>query len=159
LQLDKSDRAAVIAFAGPPAAERRGQEPTHAPYDALGYGCSRLFEASNTPLVQGGPYCRTVFFLNNRTGRLETFFTTAVDYSESHGVRIGMATAAAERLLHKRLLVGCDKDIYLSSPKAYLTVAFIGGRIRPHSRSVLGGHVYAFVLHSNRNEPGVFDCL
>ena len=160
LHLDRSDRAAVIAFAGRADAERRGQAPGgFAPYDALGYGCGTRAARNVTPLVEGGPYCRTVFFINRRTGRLETFFTTAARYSEGHGVRIGMPTAAAERILHKRLVEGCEENFYLSSPTASITIAFSGGTLRRPSLRVTGGHVYAFVLHSHRSDAGVFDCL
>jgi hypothetical protein len=160
LHLDRSDRAAVIAFAGRPDAERRGQAPGgYAPYDVLGYGCGMRAAPNATPLVEGGPYCRTAFFINRRTGRLETFFTGAARYSEGHGVRIGMPTAAAERALHKRLVEGCEENIHLSSATADLTIAFSGGTFQRPSLHVTGGHVYAFVLHSHRTDAGVFDCM
>lgn len=160
LHLDRSDRAAVIAFAGRPDAERRGQAPGgYAPYDALGYGCGTRASPNATPLVEGGLYCRTVFFINRRTGRLETFFTSAARYLEGHGVRIGMPTAAAERRLHKRLVEGCEENIYFWSAKADLTIAFSGSTFRRPSLRVTGGHVYAFVLHSHRTDAGVFDCM
>jgi hypothetical protein len=159
LHLDESDRAAVIAFAGGPDAERRGQESGYAPYHALGYSCAGTAAPTATPLAADGPYCRTVFFINGHSGRLETFFTTADRYSESHGVRIGMPTAVAERLLHKRLFEGCETNVYLSSATASLTIAFTGGVAHPPNLSVNGGHVYAFVLHSHRTDAGVFDCL
>jgi hypothetical protein len=159
LHLDRSDRAAVIAFAGQPDAERGGQAPGgYAPYDALGYGCGTRAAPDATPL-EGRLSCRTVFFINRRTGRLETFFTSAARYSEGHRVRIGMPTAAAERRLHKRLFEGCEENIYLSSATADLTIGFSGGTFRRPSLHVTGGHVYAFVLHSHRADAGVFDCM
>jgi hypothetical protein len=69
-----------------------------------------------------------------------------------------MPTAAAERLLHKGLVVGCETNLYLASATASLTIAFTGG-VEHRNLSVTGGHVYAFVLHSQRNDAGVFDCL
>jgi hypothetical protein len=162
LQVDESTRADVIGFAGAPDAERRGQEgPGYPPYLALGYGCGTNASPRNTPLTVGarGPNCRTVFYINSRTGRLETFFTTSGRYSERHGVRIGMATAAAERLLHKRLYEGCETDIYLQSATAFLTIAFTGGVVHLPNTGVTGGHVWAFVLHGVRSDAGVFDCM
>jgi hypothetical protein len=160
LHLDQSDRAAVIAFAGRPDAERPGRESSFAPYHALGYGCGTTAGLRAAPLAAGGPYCRTVFFINGQSGKLETFFTSAARYSESHGVRIGTPTAVAERLLHRRLVEGCETNLYLSSAKASLTIAFTGGVVKPNtSLHVIGGHVYAFVLHSQRSDAGVFDCL
>lgn len=161
LRLDVSSRAAVIAFAGRPDAERHGRASGgYAPYEALGYGCGKAHASNAAPLVEGrAPYCRTVFFINSRTGRLETFFTSSTRYSEAHGVRIGMRTAAAERRLRKRLFEGCETNIFLKSRNASLTVAFTGGRAQPPSLHVTGGHVYAFVLHSHRTDAGVFDCM
>ena len=86
------------------------------------------------------------------------FLTSDPRYSESHGVRIGMQTAQAERLLKQRLRAGCEDNIYLVSPKAGLTVAFRGGSVHK-SGFVTGGHVYELVLHSRRHDPGIFECM
>jgi len=43
------------------------------------------------------------------------------------------------------------------SQAASLTIAFTGGVER--KLFVTGAHVYAFVLHSRRNDAGVFDCM
>jgi hypothetical protein len=87
---------------------------------------------------------------------------TACDrrYREGHGVRVGMATAAAERQLHRRLRVGCLSDIHLYGPRATVAVEF-GGRamVIHHDGTVSGGHVAVLVLHGNRHDPGVFECM
>lgn len=158
LQIDRSDRAAVIAFAGRSQLEARGRMPGSAPYDALGYDCSSSAAAGTFPLAPERPFCRTVFWIDERTGRLDAFFTGDPRYSEGHGVRAGTATAVAERLLHERLLAGCEENLYFSGPTAYLTIVFTGGRFRIPSRHVVGGRVTAIVLHSRHNNPGVFDC-
>ena len=72
------------------------------------------------------------------------------------GVRIGMPTATAERLLHRRVFVGCEATVSIG--KLPLTIAFADGHRGPDGRLV-GGHVYAFVLHSRSHDLGVFDCL
>jgi hypothetical protein len=69
-----------------------------------------------------------------------------------------MPTAVAERLLGRHLRVGCEANIYLSSPKATRTVAFTGGVIRQDG-TLSGGHVFAFVLHGLQDDPGVFECM
>lgn len=120
----------------------------------LGYACSRQKSDLRWPLLARGPYCRTVFFLDSRGGRLGDFFTTSLRYREAHGVRIGMPTATAERLLRRRVYVGCEENVYLPS----LTVAFKGGQRGPKGR-LIGGHVYAFAMHGKRHDVGVFDCL
>jgi hypothetical protein len=160
LQLDRSDRADVIAFAGRPDAERENRKgPGFARYDALGYGCVKTRTPDVFPLAEttNGPYCRTIFFIAGKSGKLGTFFTTSARYSEGHGVHIRTLQARAERLLHQRLVVGCETNLYVSSPAAMLTIAFEGGVER--LTSVKGAHVYAFVLHSRQRDAGVFDCM
>jgi hypothetical protein len=164
LRVDHSDRSEVVAFAGLPDASRRGRSVGTAPfpsarYDALGYGCGRKSFDDAFPLVRGGPWCRTVFFIDARSGRLGLFYTTQSRYRESQGVRVGMPTAAAERRLGRRLHIGCEANIYLSGPNASLTVAFDGRALRTrHDRTATGGHVYALVLHGLHHDPGVFEC-
>jgi hypothetical protein len=154
-----SERRSVITFAGRPDAERRGRNTVASPfgsdrYDALGYGCRRNAGPSALPLVQPqpSPRCRTIFFIDARSGRLGLFYSSDRRYRERHGVRIGMPTAEAERLLGRDLRVGCEANIYVSSSNATLTVAFRGP-----TRS--GGHVFAFVLHGLQGDPGVFECM
>ena len=162
LRVDVSDRRDVISFLGRPAAERRARTTQedfapNIPYDALGYGCGANAGADAMPLVHGGPRCRTTFFIDRR-GRLGLFYTIQTRYVERHGVRIGMPTATAERLLRKRVRAGCLVDIFLSSPHATLTVSFDGGTIR-HNGSLHGGHVSIFVLHGLHHNIGLFECM
>jgi hypothetical protein len=171
LRLDRSTRADVIAFAGRPDAERRGAEgigPGAQAFRALGYDCSDksnddAFGLAYPPNGHAGPFCRTVFWINRRTGRLGDFYTTSPRYSESHGVRIGMKTAEAERLTHERAYVGCGESIFVGPGGRDLTIAFDGGTPRklPSSNGLhlVGGHVAAFALHGRRSDIGVFDCL
>lgn len=154
LQMDVSMRATIVAAAGRPDAERTGAWNGSRRYRALGFDCSTKRSDRTWPLLAGGPYCRTVFFLDARTGRLGTFFTTSNRYEEAHGVQIGMATATAEQLLRRRVVVGCEANIYSRS----LTIAFAGGR-RAQNGYLIGGHVEAFALHGRKDDVGVFDCL
>ena len=144
LRVDISERGAVIAFAGRPASERRGRSlaapSPSARYDGLGYSCGRKTDPDAFPLVADGPLCRTVFFIDARSARLGAVYTDDPRYRESHGVRIGMPTAEAERRLHRHLRVGCETAIYLRSGRATLTVAFSGGRVQ-RDGTVIGGHV------------------
>jgi hypothetical protein len=157
LHLDRSDRAAVIAFAGAPDAESHGSDANRPPYDALGYNCGA--GASGFPFVKGVPKCRTVFFVDVRSGKLEEFFTFEPRYVERHGVRIGTSSAKAERVLHRRLYYGCDQAIRLSSRTGLLSVLFAGGIEHRPNNHVIGAHVEAFVLHSRLRGSGVFDCV
>jgi hypothetical protein len=161
LRIGLSDASAVIAFAGRPDADRRGRAGNFrsVSYRALGYGCSHGSSEATWPLLPKGPYCRTVFWINVRTGRLGDFYTTSPRYAESHGVGIGMPTAVAEHILHRRVYIGCEENLHIG----LLTVAFEGGVGRTTSGSsglrLVGGHVYAFAVHGGRSDVAVFDCL
>ena len=157
--MDVSTRGDVIAFTGRPDAERQGRYSSFAPYSALGYDCSKKPDYG-FPIAHATS-CKTVFFVNQRTGRVGNFYTESSRFSERHGVRIGMHTAKAERLLQQVIYVGCEENIHLGGRRG-LTVAFTGGRARKLQNAALhliGGHVFAFALHGGRSELGVFDCL
>jgi hypothetical protein len=168
LRVDLSDRRAIIAFAGRPDAERHGRYAAMssvgpAPYDALGYDCAANINPNSyaIPLVGGGPVCHTVFFVDARSGRLGLFYNTQPRFVERHGVHVGMPTATAEKLLQRRVIVGCINSIELGRPgrRPWLRFIFGGGTIShthlPHLRR---GHVAVLVLHSAKHDPGVFEC-
>jgi hypothetical protein len=154
LHMDRSDEAAVVAFAGKPDATDRGKAPGYAPYRALGYGCAGKGFDDEVPIVGR---CQTVFFFDEETGKLETFSTSSPQYEEGHGIRIGMKQAEAEDLLRRRLTVGCTTALHFDSPTGSLAIDFAGGVER--GTSIRGAHVDAFVLHGKRRDAGVFDCL
>ena len=146
LQIDKSIRADVIAFAGKPDRESTERVLGFDRYNALGYGCSTTEVADNFPLGNSGPYCRTVFFVDVRHHTLEDFVTTSATYRENRGVRIGTSTADAERLLHTRVSRSCLVVLHANSPTAALRINFTGG------------HADTFVLHSLKRTAGLFNC-
>ena len=154
LHMDTSDEAAVRAFAGKPDATVTGRAPGSPRYRALGYDCTGKGFDGEAPILER---CRTVFFFDPRTGKLETFSTSSPQYSEGHGVRIGMKQADAEQLLHQRLRIGCTTALHVGGRNGSLTVVFAGGVGR--GTSISGAHVDAFVLHGHRRDAGVFDCL
>jgi hypothetical protein len=156
--MDRSDGAAVIRFAGKPDAERSARLLNYSPYRALGYGCRRGRSNDAVELARRAPYCRTVFFLDAKTGKLELFYTASREYSEAHGLRVGTSQAVAERRLGQHLHIGCVAALRLSSNKAMLSVSFGGGTEK--GTAIRGAHVDAFVLHGLRGgDPGIFDCL
>jgi hypothetical protein len=161
--MGSSGARAVIAFVGRPDIDRRGTEYDGTPYRALGYHCSGKPSGESFPVLETqsgrhGPYCKTVFWVNSRTRRLGDFYTSSSRYEESHGVRIGMATATVESILHQRVYVGCEENL----SEGPLTVAFAGGAARSgagRGLHLVGGHVYAFAAHGGRDDIGIFDCL
>jgi hypothetical protein len=146
-----------VAYAGRPDAEGNGREPGYFPYHALGYDCAAKARGFTLRVPAGGPYCRTVFFFDRRSGKLETFSTSSPEYSERHGVRVGMKQAQAERLLHERLIAGCTAALHFESRTGSLTISFGGGI--EHGTSIKGAHVDGFVVHGHRRDAGIFDCL
>jgi hypothetical protein len=156
VHVDRSDRAAVVAFAGRPDAVAAGRGPGYFPYRALGYDCAPRMNGG-VQLAAHAPSCRTAFFFDRRTGKLETFYTSSPEYSEGHGVRIGMTQARAQRLLHRRLTVGCTTALYFESPTGSLSIEFNGGT--EHGTAIKNARVDAFVVHGHRRDAGIFDCL
>jgi hypothetical protein len=156
LRVDHSSRADVISALGTPNFEYTDTSPPSKPYDALGYGCGLGPNAG----AAVGPQqrCHTVFFINQATGHLGTFFTDSSRYVESRGVRIGMPQAQAEDILHKQVVPGCETNLYFRTPTASLTIAFDGGKTTGTPLKLVGGHVGAFVLHGH-DDVEVFDCL
>jgi hypothetical protein len=154
LHMDRSGEDAVIAFAGKPDATVMGTSPGYQRYRALGYDCGGKGFDDEARIVG---LCQTVFFFDHRTGRLETFSTSSPQFSESHGVRIGMKQADAEHLLRRRLTIGCTTALHFDSPTGSLSIDFVGGV--EQGTSIKDAHVDAFVLHSKRRDAGVFDCL
>jgi hypothetical protein len=163
LQLDRSDKSAIVAFAGEPEVDEvdAGVYPGSG-WEALGYRCGP--QDTLAPLVATvgaeGPYCRTVYYVNSGTGRLGTFFTSMPGFRDAHGVFAGMRTAKADRLEGKKALGGCLEGIAIQSPSAIYHVIITGGHthLRGNELVVRGGRVGALVLHSRRNNVGVFDC-
>jgi hypothetical protein len=152
--MDRSGQTAVIAFAGKPEATITGTSPGYQRYRAFGYDCGgKGFDAEARIVGR----CLTVFFFDIRTGKLETFSTSSRQYSEGHGVRIGMKQSEAEDLLHRRVTVGCNTALHFESPTGSLSIDFAGGV--EHGTSIKSAHVDAFVLHSKHRDAGVFDCL
>jgi hypothetical protein len=147
LEVDTSGRADVVTFAGRPDAEVRERILGFGYYDALGYACSATEAADNFTLGNSGPYCRTIFFVDIRSHKLEDFFTTDAGYRESHGIRIGTPTTTAERLAHTKVSRNCLVVLRLASQRASLRINFGGG------------HADTFAVHSLQRTSGLFNCL
>jgi hypothetical protein len=146
LQIDKSNRADVIAFAGKPDEEVTQRVLGFSNYDALGYGCSTKETADNFPIGNSGPFCRTVFFVEINHHALEDFVTTSASYHEIRGVRIGTSVSVAQRLLHNKVDRSCFVVLKASSGTALLRINFTGGKAD------------TFVLHSLKRTAGLFNC-
>ena len=157
LHLDTSDRADVIGFAGRPESERRGRYSIYRPFDALGYGCR-----GKTVTDSGGtPFCKTIFYLDARSGRLAILYTEDDRFVDVRGVHVGTPTAVAERLTHERVVSGCFDGLSFNTKTGFLVMWFYGGKdvFRHRLPHLVGGHVGLLVVHSRRLNPGVLDCI
>ena len=156
LHVDESGRADVTSFAGRPEAERRGQYSINAPFDALGYGCRG--RAATT--ADGVPGCKTVFYLDSRSGKLALVYTEDARF-EIHGVHVGTATAVAERRLHSRAFGGCYDGLRFDTKTGFLVVWLEGAKdaVSREQLHPVGGRVAFLVVHSRRRNPGVLDCI
>ena len=147
LQIDKSGRAEVLAYAGKPDAEVKERVLGFPAYDALGYECSTKEAADNLSMGNDGPFCRTIFIVDISSHKLEDFFTSDARYQEDRGVRIGTPAAAAQRLLHTTIDHKCLSVLKVESGKALLRISFTGGKAD------------AFALHSPNRTSGLFHCM
>jgi hypothetical protein len=147
LQIDKSGRTDVIAYAGKPDAEIKERVLGFPAYDALGYECSTKEAADNLSMGNDGPFCRTIFIVEVSSHKLEDFFTSDARYREARGVRIGTPAAIAQRLLHARIDHGCLSVLKVDGGAALLRVNFTAGKAD------------AFALHSPNRTSGLFHCM
>jgi hypothetical protein len=143
LRVDESSRADVIAFAGKPDSERRGRYDDGPRFDALGYGCKGRSAVDG----EGGPQCETVFYLDAGRDRLAILDTRDPRYTDGRGVHPGTPTPDAERRLHMHVLIGCADSIDRRTRTGFLFLWFVAGRVD------------ALIVHSNRLNPGVIDCV
>jgi hypothetical protein len=164
VRIDHSGRAAIVAYAGEPEVDETvGGGSPEGGWESLGYHCSSTYGQVPFTASAGaaGPYCRTVYYLSPKTGRLATFFTSMASFVDGHGVSVGTRTAKAARREGAPALGGCGEGIWLRTPSVFFHLVIGGGRLHQHGHRLLvrGGRVTAIVLHSRANDVGNFDCL
>jgi len=145
----KSSRADVISFAGTPESERHGRYTDFPAYDALGYGCKRRPATDKA----GVPRCKTVFYVDSKSGKLALLYTEDERYVDLHGVHVGTRTTVATSLLRRRAFEGCFSGFRFETKRAFLVMWLEGGH------ALIGDHVGFLVVHSRRFNPGVLDCI
>ncbi len=149
LRVDESDRGDVISFAGNPDSERHGRYDDYPPFDALGYGCHGKHAVDKV----GIPECRTVFYVDRLSGKLDLFYTRDRRYVEPHGVHAGTQTTEASRLLGRHPFNGCYAGFRFDTKTGFLVMWLEGGR------KVVGNQVGFMVVESPHRNPGVLDCI
>jgi hypothetical protein len=169
LQLGRSTRADVIAFAGLPEFEGTGTfEVPHFPdYQALGYGCVTEEGPPSTDRIDPGGYrhadvgCTTVYYLNGDTGTLGGFWTSLRSFHTTAGTHPGTSQTEANHAEGQIAIAGCLSGISENSTRASLFLASVGGE--PHQRSdgtdvLTTGTVNSLAIESTGDPVGLLFC-
>jgi hypothetical protein len=164
LRMGASTASDVAVFAGQPQVSTVERTESGQAYDTLGYDCGTgLHPLLATTAAYAADSCATVYDIDPAVGTLVYFATTQRYFRDSHGVRIGMRTARADRLAHRKAIGGCLDVLALRTPSAVLMAFIRGGDVRTPSRAngsleVHGGRVSAFLIESIPDSLGIFNC-
>jgi hypothetical protein len=161
LTFDRSTESDVVAFAGQPEVMARGSfsGANDPDYVVLGYGCQER-TALGLIRVDMFDYCRTAFYINTWTHRLVSFHSSSRRYS-MRGASPGMSTRTAERHIHSLAISGCGQGFFLEGPPRRHASFFgevDGGRTAGRNFHLVGGHLTALNLESNRYPVGLLFC-
>lgn len=161
LLLDRSKRDDVIATVGTPDAIAGGsfEVPGSPAYTAFGYQCSQRQTAGTRSLSYNPspPYCRTVYYLDVSTGRVEAFWTGSATYQSARGTTVGMTAAEAQLREGTAVAAGCHEGIILGeNPSEALVIINIpsasGASPEPSDM------VHDLAAESNRKGVGLLFC-
>jgi hypothetical protein len=167
LRIDRSSPVEVQAFAGRAeyigAGRFRPRIHEFAPFIALGYEC-RHVRSGGIPTMTlakdgfspGDSHvgCRTVYWINQRTGKLAGFSTTSPRFHTPHGVHPGTSLAAAKRLEHRPTLMDSPSALDVRTAKADLLI--YATIVTPkHGGWRVGKTVAALALESRRHMIGL----
>jgi len=149
LQIGRSTKSAVIAFAGRPDSDRKGGVYK---VEELGYECVIMYKQ---------PVCKTTFFLSLATGKLIEFSTASPRYAALGTITVGMSAEQASSLAGAPEVVGCLTTIRLQNAAGniFLGLAIEGGTDSMNAEGKLtsmGGHVGFIVLNGGSD---AIDCF
>lgn len=170
LELGLSTAVAVQQFAGRADFIGTGtfQVPGKPTFIALAYGCSaqrsdqRIDPTAYTP---SHTYCRTVYYISNKTHQLEAFWTSSSAFHTFYGTVPGSTQAYANA--HEDALpeFGCHRGLSRSTAVARLLMDNRGGRSRDqtyagvtYTVAVVGGTVSDLELEARSDDVGLFFC-
>jgi hypothetical protein len=167
LKLGTSSETDVSRFLGPPVAQAQDnfQFPGAAEYNALGYSCSSVPASNRRALTyygtSGGPYCQTVYYINQSSQVLGSFWTTSPTFHTSHGTHVGVTQQTASRRERRAATTGCLTGIFEISRAVTLHIGMYGGTFRSGAggqAGYVGGRVGEFAIDSRRNGVGILFC-
>ena len=168
LRIDRSTPADVRRFAGPPAFAGRGTTSANfadilPSYEALGYGCSRQ-RTRSLGLDPGGArpthtWCRTVYFVNPKTGKLGGFWTYSTAFRTIKGSRPGMRQEEADRREGAHPYIHALTGINRGTRTANLFIENAGCKpgANLNASPCLGGHVTDLILEDARHPVGLLE--
>jgi hypothetical protein len=147
-------------------AEDNFQLPEVPQYTALGYGCSDRPGSDRRTLtyydVSGGPYCRTVYYVNQGTEALGSFWTSSWSFHTSHGTHVGVTQQTASRRERRAARAGCLSGIFLASRAATIHIGITGGRFQSGGQGqpdrLVGGRVFELGVESRSDGVGLLLC-
>lgn len=133
LRIDRSTPAEIKAFAGPAqytgAGRFRPLIREFPPFLAFGYGCHHVrlggIPTMSVDKSTGAPGdshvdCRTVYWVNRKTGRLAGFSTSSRRFHTPAGVRAGTSLAEAKRREHRPTLMDSPPALHVATANADL---------------------------------------
>jgi hypothetical protein len=149
LQIGRSTKSAVIAFAGRPDSEMKDGLYK---VDELGYECVTMYKQ---------PVCKTTFFLSLATRKLIEFSTSSTRYVALGTITVGMPAEQASTLAGAPVVAGCLTTIRLQNAagKIFLGLAIEGSTSSVNAEEKLtttGGHVGFMVLDGGSD---AIDCF
>lgn len=135
LRIDRSTPAEIETFAGAPeyigVGRFRPLIREFPPFVAYGYECHHV-RIGGIPTMAvdkstGGPGdshvdCRTVYWVNRKTGRLAGFSTDSRRFHTPAGVRAGTSLAAAKRREHRPTLMDSPSALNVETADADLLI-------------------------------------
>jgi hypothetical protein len=135
LRIDRSTPAEIMAFAGPPeylgAGRFRPLIREFPPFLAFGYECRHVriggIPTMSVDRSSGSPGdshvdCRTVYWVNRKTGRLAGFSTDSRRFHTPVGVRAGTRLAVAKRREHQPRLMDSPSALSVETANADLLI-------------------------------------
>jgi hypothetical protein len=167
LRIDHSTPADIRRIAGAPAFAGGGSPDANfadilPSYEALGYGCSRE-RSQGRGFDPGGAHsahmwCRTVYFVLPKTGKLAGFWTDSPEFRTVKGSRPGMRQADSDRLEGAHPFVGALTGIDLPTRTATLFIDNAGCRpgANLNTSPCLGGHVTDLIVEG-RHPVGLLE--
>jgi hypothetical protein len=170
VRLGVSTEAEVTAAIGSPdaTAEDSFRFDGAPRYKALGYTCALTKAGNRIPLTYdgaGGPYCRTVYYINLREGVFGSFWTTSAAFRTAAGTRVGTATETAARRERRSPANGCHVGFTENSATLVLVIDIAGFKQRlvhpqrnDHLAIPTAGRVFDFAVDSRKSGVGLLFC-